>query len=270
MFLDKIVATKLQEVAAMKESFSLQEAEKQISKLPACLGFEKALSEGCRHRNMGLIAEVKKASPSKGLIRPDFNPVSLAESYARAGTDCISVLTDVVYFQGSNEYLRAVRQAVNVPLLRKDFTIDEQQIYEARLIGADAVLLIAAILTTEQMKRFLSLSRELGLDALVEVHDQTELDRALELDTKLIGINNRNLHSFVTDLKTTEELIRYIPKGITIVSESGISSRADMAYLESVGSHAALIGEHFMRQPVVEQAVHDLMGTSTIRNLSSN
>jgi indole-3-glycerol phosphate synthase len=260
MFLDKIVAAKQQEVADLKISFSLREAEKQISKLAACLGFERALTEGCRQRRMGLIAEVKKASPSKGLIRPDFHPVSLAESYVRAGTDCISVLTDVDYFQGSNEYLKAVRQAVNVPLLRKDFTIDELQIYEARLIGADAILLIAAILTTEQMKRFLALSRELGLDALVEVHNQAELDRALELDTKLIGINNRNLHSFVTDLKTTEELIRHIPKGITVVSESGISSQPDMAYLESVGAHAVLIGEHFMRQSVVEQAVHDLMG----------
>jgi indole-3-glycerol phosphate synthase len=260
MFLDKIVAAKWQEVAALKMSFSLREAEKQISKLTACLGFERALAEGSRHRRMGLIAEVKKASPSKGLIRPDFDPVSLAESYAQAGADCISVLTDVDYFQGSSEYLKAVRQAVKVPLLRKDFTIDELQIYEARLIGADAILLIAAILTTEQMKRFLALSRDLGLDALVEVHDQAELDRALELDTKLIGINNRNLHSFVTDIKTTEALTRHIPKGITIVSESGISSQPDLAYLESVGAHAVLIGEHFMRQSIVEQAVHDLMG----------
>jgi indole-3-glycerol phosphate synthase len=267
MFLDKIVAAKQREVADLKRSFSLPEAEKQISGLAACRGFEKALAEGSRRRNIGLIAEVKKASPSKGLIRPDFHPVSLAEAYARAGTDCISVLTDADHFQGSNEYLKAVRQAVDVPLLRKDFTIDERQIYEARLIGADAVLLIAAILTNEQLKQFLALSKELGLDALVEVHDQAELERVLELDTKLIGINNRNLHTFVTDLKTTEQLIRHIPKGITIISESGISSQADMAYLESVGSHAVLIGEHFMRQPVVEQAVHDLMGPI---NLSSN
>jgi indole-3-glycerol phosphate synthase len=259
MFLDKIVATKQREVAAMKDSFSLQAAEKQISGLPDCLGFERALTQG-RHRSMGLIAEVKKASPSKGLIRSDFDPASLAEAYARAGTDCISVLTDKDYFQGSNAYLQAVRQAVKVPLLRKDFTIDERQIYEARWIGADAILLIAAILSTEQMKRFLALAKDLGLDALVEVHDRAELERALELDTKLIGINNRNLHTFVTDFTTTEELIRLIPVGKTVVSESGISSPQDMAYLQSVGSHAVLIGEHFMRQPVVEQAVHDLMG----------
>lgn len=258
MFLDKIVATKRAEVEAMS-SFSIQEAEKAISELPPCLGFEQALTLRS-NRSMGLIAEVKKASPSKGLIREDFHPVGLAQAYERAGADCISVLTDVQYFQGSNEYLKAVRQAVNVPLLRKDFTIDPKQIYEARLIGADAILLIAAILTTDQMKQYLALASDLGLDALVEVHDREELERALELDTQLIGINNRNLKTFVTDLQTTEELIQYIPAGRTVVSESGISSVSDMAYLRQIGSKAVLIGEHFMRQPVVEQAVHDLMG----------
>ncbi|TXK81403.1 indole-3-glycerol phosphate synthase TrpC [Paenibacillus sp. N3.4] len=260
MFLDKIVATKLAEVEAMNGSFSLKEAEKVISGLPACLGFEQALTTR-KKRSMGLIAEVKKASPSKGLIREDFDPVLIAEAYEQAGADCISVLTDVSYFQGSNDYLKAVRKAVNVPLLRKDFTIDPKQIYEARLIGADAILLIAAILTTDQMKQYLALAKDLGLDALVEVHDREELERALELDTQLIGINNRNLKTFVTDLGTTEELIQYIPAGKTVVSESGISTVQDMSYLQQIGSHAVLIGEHFMRQPVVEQAVHDLMGT---------
>ncbi|MFD0694823.1 indole-3-glycerol phosphate synthase TrpC [Paenibacillus sp. GCM10027628] len=259
MFLDKIVATKLAEVEAMS-SFSMKDAEKRISELPPCLGFQQALTTRKNHA-MGLIAEVKKASPSKGLIRPDFEPVGLAQAYERAGADCISVLTDVQYFQGSNEYLSAVRKAVNVPLLRKDFTIDVKQIYEARLIGADAILLIAAILTTEQMKQFLALAGDLGLDALVEVHDREELERALELETQLIGINNRNLKTFVTDLKTTEELIQFIPPGKTVVSESGISSTLDMAYLQQIGSQAVLIGEHFMRQPVVEKAVHELMGT---------
>ncbi|MNI00345.1 Indole-3-glycerol phosphate synthase [compost metagenome] len=262
MFLDKIVATKHKEVALLKESFSLQEAERQIANLPACLGFELAVTQR-KNRELGLIAEVKKASPSKGLIREDFHPVSLAQAYERAGADCISVLTDESYFQGSNDYLKAVRQAVKVPLLRKDFTIDETQIYEARLIGADAILLIAAILTTDQMKRFLRLSSDLGLDALVEVHDQEELDRALELDTQLIGINNRNLKSFVTDLRTTEELVKGMPVGKTVVSESGISSVEDVAYLRSIGAHAMLIGEHFMRQPSIEQAVHDLVGAAS-------
>lgn len=259
MFLDRIVTTKLQEVAALKEGLSIQGAEKQISQLPACRGFEKALTER-KKRDLGLIAEVKKASPSKGLIREDFHPVGLAEAYERAGADCISVLTDVQYFQGSNDYLKAVRQAVQVPIIRKDFTIDELQIYEARLIGADAILLIAAILTTDQMKSYLGLAADLGMDALVEVHDRAELERALELDTQLIGINNRNLHTFVTDLRTTEELIRHIPAGKTVVSESAISSVQDVAYLRSVGAHAMLIGEHFMRQPIVEQAVYDLVG----------
>jgi indole-3-glycerol phosphate synthase len=258
MFLDKIVATKRVEVEAMSD-FSIAEAEKLISQLPPCLGFERALTLG-KHRSMGLIAEVKKASPSKGLIRTDFEPVELAQAYERAGADCISVLTDVSYFQGSNDYLEAVRKAVNVPLLRKDFTIDPKQIYEARLLGADAILLIAAILTTEQMKQYLTLAKDLGLDALVEVHDREELERALELDTQMIGVNNRNLKTFVTDLRTTEELISYMPKGKTVVSESGISSVENMAYVEKVGAQAVLIGEHFMRQPVVEQAVHQLMG----------
>ncbi|MEW9698981.1 indole-3-glycerol phosphate synthase TrpC [Paenibacillus sp. SI8] len=258
MFLDKIVATKLVEVEAMS-SFSIKDAEKRIAELPPCLGFQQALTTR-KNRAMGLIAEVKKASPSKGLIREDFDPVSLAKSYERAGADCISVLTDVQYFQGSNDYLSTVRKEVNIPLLRKDFTIDVKQIYEARLIGADAILLIAAILTTEQMKQYLALAGDLGLDALVEVHDREELERALELDTQLIGINNRNLKTFVTDLRTTEELIQYIPSGKTVVSESGISSAQDMAYLQQVGSQAVLIGEHFMRQPSVEKAVDDLMG----------
>lgn len=258
MFLDKIVATKRIEVEAMS-NFSITEAEKLISQLPPCLGFEKALTLG-KNRSMGLIAEVKKASPSKGLIRADFEPVGLAQAYERAGADCISVLTDVSYFQGSNDYLKAVRKAVNVPLLRKDFTIDPKQIYEARLLGADAILLIAAILTTEQIKQYLTLAKDLGLDALVEVHDREELERALELDTQMIGVNNRNLKTFVTDLGTTEELISLMPKGKTVVSESGISTIEDMAYVEKVGAQAVLIGEHFMRQPVVEQAVHELMG----------
>jgi indole-3-glycerol phosphate synthase len=262
MFLDKIVATKKIEVEQLKRHFSLQKAEGIISQLPACRGFEKAVSSG-RNRSMGLIAEVKKASPSKGLIRADFDPVHLANAYETAGTDCISVLTDVDYFQGSNTYLEQIRQAVNVPILRKDFTIDYRQIYEARMIGADAILLIAAILTTAQMREYLQLSTDLGLDTLVEVHDLEELERVLELDASLIGINNRNLQTFVTDLKTTENLIRRIPAGKTIVSESGISQPAEIDYLISIGAHAVLVGEHFMRQAVVEQAVHDLMGSVT-------
>jgi indole-3-glycerol phosphate synthase len=258
MFLDKIVATKRQEVAALKERLTVAEAERTIADMAPCRGFERTLTER-RRRPVGLIAEVKKASPSKGLIRPDFDPAALAQAYERAQTDCISVLTDTDYFQGSNDYLRAVRTAVSVPLLRKDFTIDLHQVYEARLIGADAILLIAAILTTAQMKEYLAAARALGMDALVEVHDREELERALQLDATLIGINNRNLHTFVTDLDTTRQLIELIPAGRTVVSESGIASPADMASLQASGAQAVLVGEHFMRQPSVEQAVLNLM-----------
>jgi indole-3-glycerol phosphate synthase len=259
MFLDKIVATKLNEVEALKLKFSLSLAEKQIQELPPCLGFARAISTD-RNRVTGLIAEVKKASPSKGLIREDFNPVDLAKSYEAAGADCISVLTDEQYFQGSNTYLSDIRQQVKVPILRKDFTIDFRQIYEARLIGADAILLIAAILTTEQMREYLQLSRMLGLDALVEVHDREELERVLELDADLIGINNRNLKSFVTDLQTTKQLIGMIPPGKTIVSESGIAHAEEIEYLRQVGADAVLIGETFMRNANVELAVEEMMG----------
>ncbi|MEF2244966.1 indole-3-glycerol phosphate synthase TrpC [Paenibacillus sp. IITD108] len=261
MFLDKIVATKRQEVEALSAKFQLEEAERRISELSACRGFERALGMPARKRAMGLIAEVKKASPSKGLIREDFDPVQLAVLYQKAGADCISVLTDADYFQGSNHYLSAVREAVEIPLLRKDFTIDYRQIYEARLIGADAILLIAAILTKQQLREYFDIAKSIGLDVLVEVHNKPELDAVLSMDkAALIGINNRDLKSFHTDLKTTEQLISFIPKNVTIISESGISSRADMAYLQQAGADGVLIGEHFMRQPNVEQAVHDLMG----------
>lgn len=262
MFLDKIVATKQQEVAELKQRITIAEMERRIAGLPACLGFERALSTG-KKRPMGLIAEVKKASPSKGLIREDFEPVKLAQSYEAAGADCISVLTDVQYFQGSNDFLTRVREAVNVPLLRKDFTIDPHQIYEARMIGADAILLIAAILTTDQMREYSSIAASIGLDTLIEVHDKEELDRVLELNPTLVGINNRNLKTFVTDLRTTEELTQYIPAGITVVSESGISKAEEIGYLQSVGSHAVLVGEHFMRQPDVAEAVQALLGSRT-------
>ena len=261
MFLDKIVATKRAEVEELAARFELAETEKRIAELEACRGFEHALTASGRNRSMGLIAEVKKASPSKGLIRSDFEPTSLAAAYEAAGADCISVLTDRDYFQGSNAFLSAVRETVKVPLLRKDFTIDHRQIYEARLIGADAILLIAAILTPPQLGEFHDLAKSIGMDVLVEVHNQEELEDVLELGkAKLIGINNRDLKSFVTDLKTTEKLIGLMPKDVTVISESGIAGKSDMEYLQAVGAHGVLIGEHFMRHDNVGQAVSDLMG----------
>ncbi|MCR8642282.1 indole-3-glycerol phosphate synthase TrpC [Paenibacillus sp. N1-5-1-14] len=259
MFLDRIVTTKLAEVEQLRLKLSPAKAEQQIAEMKSCLGFEAKLTSRV-NRPMGLIAEVKKASPSKGLIREQFHPIELAESYERAGADCISVLTDVDYFQGSNAYLEVIRKTVNIPLLRKDFTIDPLQIYEARMLGADAVLLIAAILSDEQLKSYLSLSRDLGMDVLVEVHDRSELERALELDATLIGINNRDLRTFVTDLKTTEELIAHIPSDRTVISESGITGAADIGYLQQVGAHGVLVGEHLMRQQSVEEAVYQLVG----------
>lgn len=261
MFLDKIVATKAAEVEELASRFQLSEAERLIGEMKACRGFERSLSAGQRHRGMGLIAEVKKASPSKGLIRADFHPVELATAYESAGADCISVLTDRDYFQGSNTYLTQVREAVAVPLLRKDFTVDYRQIYEARLIGADAVLLIAAILTAEKLEEFHELAQSLGMDVLVEVHNEAELDAVLTMGkATLIGINNRDLKSFVTDLKTTEKLIGMIPKDVLVISESGIAGREDMDYLQTVGAQGVLIGEHFMRQPHVGEAIESLMG----------
>jgi indole-3-glycerol phosphate synthase len=262
MFLDRIVASKKTELEALIPGFRLEKVEAEISKLPSCRGFQRALTTGKR-RDTGLIAEVKKASPSKGLIRADFDPVSIARSYEAAGADCISVLTDAPFFQGSNRYLQEVREAVDRPLLRKDFTIDFRQIYEARLLGADAVLLIAAILTRAEMKEFLTISSDLGLDALVEVHDRAELETVLELEASFIGINNRNLKTFHTDLATTEQLIPIIPTGKTIVSESGIASFNDVQRVRENGAHAILVGEHFMRQPSVEQAVIGLMEGSS-------
>lgn len=259
MFLDRIVAAKRREVEALRAALPLGQAEKAIAEAEPCRGFGNALRH--RRRPVGLIAEVKKASPSKGLIRPDFDPAALARSYAAAGADCISVLTDRAFFQGANEYLQAVRREVPVPLLRKDFTIDERQIYEARLIGADAVLLIAAILTPAQLSSFHDLAKDIGLDVLVEVHNRPELETVLDMGkATLIGVNNRNLHTFETDLRVTEELIGLMPAAAVAVSESAISTPEDIAFVRNAGAAAVLVGEHFMRQPDPGEAVNRLLG----------
>ncbi|WP_150271078.1 indole-3-glycerol phosphate synthase TrpC [Paenibacillus tepidiphilus] len=264
MYLDRIVATKYKEVEALSEGFRLAEAERQIAGLPQTLGFRSAVTER-RSRAMGLIAEVKKASPSKGLIRPDFDPVAIAKGYEAAGADCLSVLTDKEYFQGSGQYLRDVRQAVTLPLLRKDFIIDERQIYEARLLGADAVLLIAAILEPQQLAGFTDLAASLGLDILIEVHDRSELEMVLDTGKAehpgaLLGINNRNLHTFETSLATTGELAALVPAGVPVISESGIAGPEDVELLRNYGAAGILVGEYLMRKPDVEQAVYQLLG----------
>lgn len=260
MYLDKIVVTKKEEVLKLSATLSIEKAKEDIALLPPTRGFYNALTSGHK-RQLGLIAEVKKASPSKGLIREDFHPVQLAQSYERAGADCLSVLTDEQYFQGSGEYLSQIRANVELPLLRKDFIIDELQIYEARLLGADAILLIAAILSDEQLSHYTQIANHLSLDVLLEVHDKAELKRALNLGTaKLIGINNRNLHTFETSLTHTAELASMIPDGITLISESGIKTVDDIDYLTRHGAHGVLIGETFMREADVEQGVIKLMG----------
>lgn len=265
MYLDRIVATKRTEVTRLRETLRIPEAEKTIAGMPPTKGFARALSTG-RKRSMGLIAEVKKASPSKGLIRPDFDPVQIAQAYEAADADCLSVLTDVEYFQGSGEYLTAVRAAVDLPLLRKDFIVDIYQIYEARLLGADAILLIASILSSEQLAEFMTLASGLDLDCLIEVHDLGELNKVLELDgARLIGINNRNLRTFETSLQTTEELAKFVPEEITLISESGITSPADLSYLHYAGARGVLIGEHFMRQADIFRAVSELMGPVNVQ-----
>ncbi len=214
---------------------------------------------------LALIAEIKKASPSKGVIRPDFDPLRIAREYEAAGADCLSVLTDARFFQGSLEILRQVRSAVELPLLRKDFIIDERQIAEAVAWGADAVLLIVAILSDRQLRQFHGLAAAAGLAALVEVHDESELDRALDAGAHIIGVNNRNLKTFAVDLGTTECLakrLRRSPHGSDrfLVSESGIHSRGDVERLRQCSAQAILVGESLMRQTDLGQKVRELMG----------
>lgn len=258
--LEQIVWQKQQEVAQMREQLPIHRLESQLDAPRAEKGFLIAL----RQRSTSLIAEVKKASPSKGVIRADFDPVAISQSYQRAGASCISVLTDQTFFQGSFEYLREIRQTVSLPLLCKEFIIDPYQIYLARSMGADAVLLIAAILSDQELQNFLKLAYGLGMNALVEVHTLAELDRVLSLpEVCLVGINNRNLTDFTVDLGTTQLLMaerrtQLDSLGITVVSESGLHSAADISLVAQAGVHAVLIGESLMKQPDVEQAIQNL------------
>jgi indole-3-glycerol phosphate synthase len=258
MILDKIVAVKREEVAEYAKSFDISRIKEEISALPKTLGFEQALRDTREY--IALIAEVKKASPSKGIIRADFDPVSIAEIYQRSGASCLSVLTDEPFFQGHPDNLRKVRAAVDLPLLRKDFIIDEKQIYEARLLGADCILLIAAILTTAQLNEYLDLAKSLGLDVLTEVHDEAEMERALEAGAGLIGVNNRDLRDFTVDLGTTARLAKLVPKGTLLVSESGIATFDDVKSVKEAGAGAILVGETLMRDPKIAQSIDRLLG----------
>ncbi|MGD0105910.1 MAG: indole-3-glycerol phosphate synthase TrpC [Rhodopila sp.] len=223
-------------------------------------GFGYALKQAASSGRYGLITEIKKASPSGGLIRPDFDPAAIARAYAAGGATCLSVLTERVHFQGDPAHLKAARAAVHLPVLRKDFMLDPWQIYESRAMGADCILLIMAALTDAQARELEQLAMSLDLDVMVEVHDREELDRALLLETSLIGINNRNLKTLITDLAVTEELAPLVPPDRFLISESGIRNTADLRRLAAVGPNCYLVGESLMRQADVTAAVKALLG----------
>jgi len=246
--LEKILARKAEEIAARRAVVSLAELEQQAAAADPARGFARALIEQARKKQPAVIAEIKKASPSKGVIRENFLPAEIAKSYQTGGATCLSVLTDIDFFQGSDQYLRDARAACNLPVIRKDFMIDPYQIVEARALGADCVLLIVSALDDVQMAELAAVAKNVGLDVLVEVHDGDELDRALKtLDTPLVGINNRNLHTFNVSLETTLDLLPRVPRDRLVITESGILNRADVELMEISDVYAFLVGEAFMR-----------------------
>ncbi len=258
MILDRIVADNSLELEARKRSFLLVELQRMALEQPAPLDFASAL----RGESVQLIAEIKKASPSRGVIRSDFNPAEIAQTYAGNGASAISVLTETRYFQGSLNYLKSIREALGnkkLPLLRKDFLYDPYQIYESRAYGADSLLLIVAILNYEKLKELLLLSHELGMDCLVEVHNEAELEIALHSGARIIGINNRDLGTFEVDLATTKRLRPLIPQDRIVVSESGIKNRDDMEKLRKWHVDAVLIGESLISAPNIAAKMKELL-----------
>jgi indole-3-glycerol phosphate synthase len=253
--LERIIARKFQEVAERSARVSLAELEGLAKAADAPRGFANALIEQAKRKKPAVIAEIKKASPSKGVIRENFVPAEIAVSYEKGGATCLSVLTDVDYFQGADEYLQQARSAVSLPVIRKDFMVDPYQIVEARALGADCVLLIVSALDDTKMAELAATAKDVGLDVLVEVHDGDELERALKtLDTPLVGVNNRNLHTFDVSLETTLDLLPRIPRDRLAITESGILNRADVELMEINEVYSFLVGEAFMRaeQPGLE------------------
>ena len=259
MILDQILKTKATEIAAAQLRQPLGELEKLLAGCAKTRGFANSLRHSAAV-GTAIIAEVKKGSPSKGIIREDFDPVAIARSYERGGASCLSVLTDEYYFYGSLDYLGQIRTQVDLPLLRKDFIIDPYQVFQARVAGADAILLIAAALSDLQLRELAELATRLELDTLLEIHNSVELERALKLPVDLIGINNRDLQTFETDLNVTEQLAGKIPESQLAVAESGIHNRADIERLQRAGAGAFLIGESLMRESDIEGKLFGLLG----------
>jgi len=259
--LQRICARSLIDLAARKEQTPLEELETRIKQAEAPRGFIKALQAKATAGLPALIAEIKKASPSKGLIREDFHPTELAKAYADGGAACLSVLTDTPFFQGRMEYLQQAKEACALPVLRKDFMLDAYQIYEARAIGADCILLIVAALQDRQMRNLYDLSESLGMDVLIEVHNKEELERALQLSPEMIGVNNRNLKTLKVDILTSYNLAPLIPQNCLRVAESGIVSHAEIENLQRSGYNTFLVGESLMRQDDVTKATQCLLGT---------
>ncbi|MBL0225030.1 MAG: indole-3-glycerol phosphate synthase TrpC [Geobacteraceae bacterium] len=258
--LKRIVAHKREEVAAARTSVSISELKTRIGDLEDVpRGFERHLREAVSSDWTAIIAEIKKGSPSRGVIRADFDPLEIAEIYQNNGATCLSVLTDEKFFLGHLRYLALIREAVSLPLLRKDFVCDPYQIFEARAAGADAILLIAAMLDLHQLIEFQALAREIHLDVLLEVHDEREMEAALQTECALIGVNNRNLRTFETDLGTTGRLARMLPPDRLLVTESGINSRGDVERLRADGAKAFLIGETLMREADIAAKLQELL-----------
>jgi indole-3-glycerol phosphate synthase len=260
--LAKILQTKKVEVATARQMRSESDLLREARSRKDLRGFARAIENRIASGKPAVIAEIKKASPSKGVIRESFQPTEIANSYAAHGAACLSVLTDVQFFQGSYDYLRQARAACTLPVLRKDFIVDPYQIIHSRALGADCILLIVAALSRAQLKEFESVATELGMDVLVEIHDRDELDAALELETPLLGINNRNLRSFETSLQTTLDLLPHIPEGRRVVTESGILTPDDVRLMRDNGIQAFLVGEAFMRAEDPGVALHELFFAS--------